>query len=432
MKSTKRTEEKINSIVDEILNEENDFDATETCPEDCETPPKETSRQCKCAVENSSRFSLRVMEAMRSLQRDADQPSTSSAEDIVEYIRANYRSDGDLYAQVRTALRQVCFQGFAKELLNNEYHLVGPVISFKRQNDCSLDCEGRISTITDDLLRGQKSVNNHENHACHCKRFPRRNGLSRQYPRSLREESLTKTFISDRPEDSIEPRFHSTRISVNETNNADDRDDRKFDSEELQHLCGCKDTRDDHRRDATRTREIKQRDEYEDPIPGPSGVKPSRMPSPIPARNAKKARMEDRRAQRAEDDEETTTEEDLDCVICHPDAQISREQSRRRRPRDRVFIRDRVRRNGQRRENDEENEEDEIGERMEEEDEEKEDEGMEEEDEGVEEEDEDTEDSIYRDLKAQSPRRRSKARERELKRWIRRCRQECERRMRAR
>lgn len=294
--------------------------------------------------------------------------------------------------------------------MNNEYHLVGPVVSSTRRNGCSLDCK------------------DHKNYACHCKRFPRRNRSSRQYPRSPRENSLGRT-VSDRLEDSmVEPRFHSTRIPVNGTN-VDNRD-RKFDSEEQ--LCDCKDTRDDHR-DATRTREIGQRDEYEDPIPGPSGVKPSRVPSPIPMRNAKKVRIDDQRIQRAaEDDEETTTGEDLDCV-CHPDVtQISREQTpRRRRPRDRVFIRDRVRRNGRiRRENDEENE-DEIGEREMEEDEE--DEGMEEEDERVEEEDaEGTEDSVYRDLRMQSPRRRTKARERELKKWIRRCRQECERRMRTR
>lgn len=307
--------------------------------------------------------------------------------------------------------------------MNNEYHLIGPVVSSTRRNGCSLDCGGRISTIADDTSRRQEGVNR-ENHACRCKRIRRRNGtLPRQYPRSLREESPGRTFISDRPEESIaEPRFHSTRISVNGTNNADDR---KFNSEELQHLCDCKDIRDDRQRDATRC-EIKRRDED----PGPSGVKPSRAPSTIPMRNAKKARIDKQRAQRAaEDDEETVTEEDC---VCHSDVtQILREQTpRRRRPRDRVFIRDRVRQNGQRRENDEEDEEDEIEERgMEDED--KEDERMEEEDE-AEEEDEDTEDSIYRDLKAQSPRRRTKARERELKRWIRRCRQACERRMRAR
>ncbi|KAL6446168.1 hypothetical protein ACFW04_001069 [Cataglyphis niger] len=118
MKNTKRMEEKVNAIVDEILDEDqrNDFNAmrSESCPRDCEEPddtPKEALHQCKCGVENSTRFSLRVLEAMRSLQRDLNQPSTSSADDIVNYIRANFRHDGDLYAQVRTALRQVCSQG---------------------------------------------------------------------------------------------------------------------------------------------------------------------------------------------------------------------------------------------------------------------------------------------------------------------------------
>ncbi|XP_018392095.1 PREDICTED: uncharacterized protein LOC108771350 [Cyphomyrmex costatus] len=130
--NARQIEKKVNAIVDEILDEdqENDFDATraETCPGDCEklddTSKEGTEdsrdrkflspqipRQCKCGVETSSRFSLRVMEAMRSLQRDVDQPSTSSAEEIADYIRSHYRYDGDLYAQVRTALRQICSQG---------------------------------------------------------------------------------------------------------------------------------------------------------------------------------------------------------------------------------------------------------------------------------------------------------------------------------
>lgn len=50
------------------------------------------------------------------MQRDVNQPSTSSAEDIVNYIRENYNSDGDLYAQVRTTLRQVCCQGLVFKL----------------------------------------------------------------------------------------------------------------------------------------------------------------------------------------------------------------------------------------------------------------------------------------------------------------------------
>nr|XP_034179236.1 uncharacterized protein LOC117603836 isoform X2 [Osmia lignaria] len=95
---------------------------------------------CECIriAENSSRFSLRVMEAMRSLQNDEDDfLPTSSIDDIVDYIQKNYRDDGDLYAQVRTALKQVCSQGFAMELLENEYHLIGPDAASMNRITCS-------------------------------------------------------------------------------------------------------------------------------------------------------------------------------------------------------------------------------------------------------------------------------------------------------
>ncbi|XP_018367240.1 PREDICTED: uncharacterized protein LOC108763843 [Trachymyrmex cornetzi] len=145
-KKSRQTEKKVNAIVDEILNKdrENDFDATrdETCPGSCEklddTPKEETEdsrdrkflslqipRQCKCGVETSLRFSLRVMEAMRLLQRDVDQPSTSSAEEIADYIRSHYRYDGDLYAQVRTALRQVCSQGLVPGVTSSKVKWIG-------------------------------------------------------------------------------------------------------------------------------------------------------------------------------------------------------------------------------------------------------------------------------------------------------------------
>ncbi|CAL1674200.1 unnamed protein product [Lasius platythorax] len=407
-------EEKVNAIVDEILDEDqgNDFGATrsENCPRGCEEPddkPKETSRQCKCGVENSTRFSLRVLEAMRSLQRDVDQPPTSSVDDIVDYIRANYRHDGDLHAQVRTALRQVCSQGFVMELLSNEYHLIGPIVSPMKPNGCSLDCKGRTS--------GRRNgLDNHRNGVCRCERFLGRNGPSRD-ARSLREESLGR-FIVDRGENSIaEPRFHSTGISADERDNGDYRDTEEFDGEELSPSCDCNDTsdiRDDRRRrDITGVREIERRDEQAEPIPGPSRD----FARPIPARNAREARLEDRMVQRAdEDDEETTEEEDMDCT-CDTNGmtRVTRDEPSRRRPLDRPRVVIRNQRNGHRRENNEEEEDEEEDE----EDEEK-----------VEEEDEDTEDSAYRELRARSPRRRTTARERELKRWIRRCRQECERR----
>ncbi|XP_018316272.1 uncharacterized protein [Mycetomoellerius zeteki] len=398
----RQIEKKVNAIVDEILDEDRENDATrdETCPGGCEklddTPKEETEdskdrkflspripRQCKCGVETSSRFSLRVMEAMRSLQRDVDQPITSSAEEIVDYIRSHYRYDGDLYAQVRTALRQVCSQGFVMELLSNEYHLVGPVVKPIKRNGCSLDCKGRT---VDDASRRRKSVDE-RNGVCGCARFPK---SPRQDLKSPREESR-RTFIVDRPEDS-EPIFHSTRISADEGDDADRR--RKFDADvsDIQNYRQQRDI------------EMEQRDNYAEPIPGPSR-KILRIPSPDPTRNAKKARVKDRGVQRADEKEDETTTEDED--IPGMDV-LSRIQ-----PPDRP----RVIRNGRRRNDTEEDEEEE---RIE--DDEEDEEGR------VEEEDEDTEDSVYDELRARVPHRRTAARERELRRWIRRCREECERR----
>lgn len=262
-----------------------------------------------------------------------------------------------------------------------------------------------------DTSRRQKSLNNRRNGVCRCERFHRRNGPP-QDARSFHEESLGRTFTID--ENSIaEPRFYSTRISAEERNNADHRDT-EFDADELLPSCDCNDSdiRDDRRqRDITGIRTIEQRDEHAEPIPGPSRDF-ARTLSPVLDRKPKKARLEDRIVQRAdENDEETTTEEDMDCTCdTNEMTRVIRDEHSRRRPLDRtrVVIRN-GQRNGQRRERDEEKEN--------EEDEEK-----------VEEEDEDTEDSAYRELKPRISRRRNTARERELKRWIRRCRQECERR----
>ncbi|KAL6446169.1 hypothetical protein ACFW04_001070 [Cataglyphis niger] len=266
-----------------------------------------------------------------------------------------------------------------------------------KSNGCSLNCKNRISMTIDDTSRRQKSLNNRRNGVCRCERFHRRNEPP-QDARSFHEESLGRTFTVD--ENSIpEPRFYSTRISAEERNNADR--DTEFDADGLLPSCDCNDSdiRDDRRqRDITGIRKTKQCDEHTEPIPGPSRDF-VRTLSPIPDRKPKKTRL-DRIVQRTdENDEETTTEEDMDCT-CDTNEMTRVIRDSRRRPLDRVVIRNRQR-NGQRRERDEEK---------------------------VEEEDEDTEDSAYRELRRRISRRRNAARERELKRWIRRCRQECEQR----
>lgn len=250
------------------------------------------------------------------------------------------------------------------ELLSNEYHLVGPIARSTKKNGCSLDCKDRA---IDDVSRRWESVQDQKNGLCGCARSPKR--------------------------------FRSPTISVDE-----------------------------------------QR--------GPSNEF-LRTPTPDLARNAKKARVEGRGVQRADEkDDETTTEEDIDCTC---DAEVvTRDTHSRIRPLGRPRV---VNQRNRRRRNDaeedeeervEEDDEDDAGERAEEEDEddarkraEEEDEDdarerAEEEDdddarERAEEEDEDAEDSVYEELRAQVP-RRTTARERELKRWIRRCREECERR----
>lgn len=281
------------------------------------------------------------------------------------------------------------------ELLSNEYHLVGPVASPTKRNGCTLGCEGH--TI-DDALRRRRIIDDQRNDVCGCTRCPRES--FRKDPRSLREKS-PRTSIVERLE---EPIFHSTRISADERDNDADRRDREFNAD-------VSDLEDDRRRRDTVGME--RRDDYVEPIPGPSR-RFSETPSPAPARNAKKVRVEDRGVRRADEkDDETTTEEDMDCTC---DAEVvTRDEHSRIRPLDRSRV---IVRNGRRRNGVEEDEE----ERMEREDEEDEGERMAEEDEDTE------EDSAYEELRVRAPRRRTTARERELKRWIRRCRRECERR----
>ncbi|KAI4497711.1 hypothetical protein M0802_007251 [Mischocyttarus mexicanus] len=115
--------------------EEDDDDDDENEDED-DISSKKTYYKCKYAVENSSRFSLRVMEAMRSLQKHENVLPISSRKEIIDYIANNYNNDGDLNAQVRTSLKQLCTQGFVAEVLNDEYQLIGPFSSTRMLENC--------------------------------------------------------------------------------------------------------------------------------------------------------------------------------------------------------------------------------------------------------------------------------------------------------
>lgn len=255
------------------------------------------------------------------------------------------------------------------ELLGNEYHLIGPLASPTKRNSCSFGCKCRT------VSRRRRSDDDRA-------RFPRRR--PRRDPRSPGcEECLGTSAVDLVDSGSI---FRPTGVSADD--NADRRDG-EFNADGYRN--------DRRRRDGIGT---ERREDHAAPVPGPSG----RSLAASPAGNAKRARVDGRGARGADEtDDETTEEEDADC----PCDIVTRDEHGRVRPPDRPRVRNQ-RRNGRR---------DDAGE-----DEEDEGERMRREDEG------DTEeDSAYEELRARGP-RGTAARERELRGWIRRCRQECERR----
>jgi len=181
--------------------------------------------------------------------------------------------------------------------------------------------------------------------------------------------------------------------------------DSETDSEES--FCDCEnmpDTRDN--RGVSKIYAREQRDKFMNSIPGTS-KKTARTPV-SPSRNApKRMRLENRMAKRTNEyDEENIMEEDLDC-ICDTQIQVNPDAYSGKRLSDRTRVASRNPRNGRSFEdveNKKERQMDNKGNECA----------------------EDTEDSMYRELKKRNP-RRNRTRKQELKKWIRRCREECAR-----
>ncbi|XP_076677992.1 uncharacterized protein LOC143374048 [Andrena cerasifolii] len=199
------SDKEANKMLSEILEEDGvqnlDDEDSETCTAAC-AEENSTIEQVRCEcmqiAVNASRFSLRVMEAMRSLQQDEDDTlATSSVEDIVDYIEANYRDDGDLYAQVRTALKQVCSQGFAMELLENEYHLIGPdAISMNRTTCLNGRGDCLLSSPVKTPPRRRKR-DSPEDDSCSCETpTAEESGLAKKRGRlSIGDQSLRRALV---------------------------------------------------------------------------------------------------------------------------------------------------------------------------------------------------------------------------------------------
>ncbi|KAK1120047.1 hypothetical protein K0M31_012776 [Melipona bicolor] len=216
------SDEEANKMLNEIFEEDKkenlnsgNNDGNEDDESECTTCVKENpatkKKICECMhfAENSSRFSLRVMEAMRLLQLKENRLlPTSTVENIVDYIQTNYRDDGDLYAQVRTALKQVCSQGFVMKLLENEYHLIGPNAISMNQTTCARsrkDCT--MSSPVKTPKRRRKRIDKDD--YCEC-----------------------ETTIDEEPE----PTIKSREVSNNETKRSSQR---QHEEHEEMPECSC-------------------------------------------------------------------------------------------------------------------------------------------------------------------------------------------------
>ncbi|XP_032454753.1 uncharacterized protein LOC103317701 isoform X8 [Nasonia vitripennis] len=98
--------------------------------------PSAEFKRRQTGAEKSRRFSLRVMEAMRALERRTERraecpvsnksPATC---EIVDYVDRKFRNDGDVEAQVRIALKRLACQGFVKCEGGDAYTLLAPFAS---------------------------------------------------------------------------------------------------------------------------------------------------------------------------------------------------------------------------------------------------------------------------------------------------------------
>ncbi|XP_043488333.1 uncharacterized protein LOC122515171 [Polistes fuscatus] len=116
------------------------------------------------------------MEAMRSLQRHENVLPISSRKEIVDYITKNYNNDGDIYAQVRTSLKQLCTQGFVAEVLNDEYQLIGPFSFTRMLKNCECPRDSakmHISTPKYSKVRRtfRKKKRRQEESRCRCEKL---------------------------------------------------------------------------------------------------------------------------------------------------------------------------------------------------------------------------------------------------------------------
>ncbi|XP_033208712.1 uncharacterized protein LOC117167697 [Belonocnema kinseyi] len=176
------SERKINAVIDTILRKDSCRDR-DLKKQRRDQKYLKQSGYSKCqaegnegvnnGIESSARFSLRVMEAMRSLQRSNENQSLTSSnmEEIVNYIEANYQFDGDLDAQVRTVLSRISRQGFIMSVGKENYHLLGPFATYMNENGSD---QILVRPAARRIRARSRRSPRHGRHPCHRKDGPGR------------------------------------------------------------------------------------------------------------------------------------------------------------------------------------------------------------------------------------------------------------------
>ncbi|KAL2730817.1 DNA ligase 1-like [Vespula squamosa] len=188
-----------------------------------DTSSKKKHYKCKYAVENSSRFSLRVIEAMRSLERHENVLPISSVKEIVDYIANNYNNDGDLYAQVRTALKQLCAEGFVIEVLNDEYQLIGPFRTTEILESCGCQTDNSkiyFSTPKYSKLKKTFRKKRKEKSHCRCEKLNENTKLGRNDRKERKEDISSSSRMNYYLNDTIDqtPKRKLFRSKIREDN----------------------------------------------------------------------------------------------------------------------------------------------------------------------------------------------------------------------
>ncbi|XP_016845268.1 uncharacterized protein LOC103317701 isoform X4 [Nasonia vitripennis] len=195
--------------------------------------PSAEFKRRQTGAEKSRRFSLRVMEAMRALERRTERraecpvsnksPATC---EIVDYVDRKFRNDGDVEAQVRIALKRLACQGapFTAQLRQvrgrRRVHAAGSVrqsVGKGGKGELGPALDGRVDRLPEASLGTRRAIEPQ-----HCevpRRLPARSVLQANRDLSI-PSSVEEDIFRRRIERDIESLQHRCPPGETEAENA--------------------------------------------------------------------------------------------------------------------------------------------------------------------------------------------------------------------